>query len=965
MLKITNNREAFFQWDVGQSLVVDLEEGERITAVHIGNSDGCKFYVVEPIEGLIAVYDELLQSGKDIVAYEYIENDDEGHTVRRYDFTVVNRPKAEDYAYTPTQSYSWEYWAERARLYAESAAEEVANIPAKMEEWWEGHKADFKGDDGFSPIVTVEPIENGSKVLITDKNGTETVVIENGKDGKDGEDYILTDADKAEISRITLDEIMPIIDGKMEFYKVDCTGAYTNISFWHDGTRLYYNDLVEKYNDPKYFLYAEFEGLTFIPSLPPVDYDPILEFICTWIYGGRPHVARLVINSNNEGKYDGLDVVITSDLGEYTKKTYVDAQLQLKANVSDIPDPYDDTELRAEITSTKESLNQKVGFEDYAEYSKGGVIRTNSANGTMMLGSGFLISSTRTAEQYENDNNYIFISKGTLENVLNIERSKIADTQGELADTQNALAQAERKIKALTDLTKGSAWSVINEENDAYSVDVPSGCYVAEVESIEGNSVVWNQVANSNVFASPQTINGVTFTNNRDCSITINGTSTNKAERCITNEYNMPLIGGHKYYLFGCPSGGSPTGYALSLWQGGSKRLCRDIGNGDFATVTNTSTNGGIWISVLSANITVNNLVFKPRCIDLTQMFGAGNEPTTVDDPRIKWVEQYAEAHPEYNAGEIVSTQLSELVVKGKNLFDINWIAPFVSVISFENGELTFRPTNAPNWFNVGIPVDLPPFYYSVKITNLTGTNLRFRTVYEDGYIGDLNGSETATGEVLVTGGTSSAHGRIKEIRGNWTKAGTFKIKNVMFSPMPIDEYVPYSEQHIPFNVDLKSAGTVRDKWVDGKLTENVGVVDLGNLNWSYASVGFMYTDSITDYKRTNSADDNANPINAICPNYDTTSMNRVYAKISDKICGAYQNVARFCVYDSSYTDAASFKAAMSGVMLYYEKATPTTSEAPTLDQLDVEPHGSITFENDAKLSVKSTIEYAQNNSEV
>lgn len=193
MLKITNNREAFFQWDVGQSLVVDLEEGERITAVHIGNNDGCKFYVVEPIEGLIAVYDELLQSGKDIVAYEYIETADEGHTIRRYDFTVVNRPKAEDYAYTPTQSYSWEYWAERARLYAESAAEEVANIPAKMDAWWEANKDKYKGEQGPAGRDGVD-----GKDGVDGRDGVDGAPGTNGRDGrdgKDGKDYVITEAD--------------------------------------------------------------------------------------------------------------------------------------------------------------------------------------------------------------------------------------------------------------------------------------------------------------------------------------------------------------------------------------------------------------------------------------------------------------------------------------------------------------------------------------------------------------------------------------------------------------------------------------------------------------------------------------------------------------------------------------------------------------------------------------------------
>lgn len=41
------------------------------------------------------------------------------------------------------------------------------------------------GNDGKSPVVTVTDIENGHRVSITDKDGTKTIDVLNGKDGKD------------------------------------------------------------------------------------------------------------------------------------------------------------------------------------------------------------------------------------------------------------------------------------------------------------------------------------------------------------------------------------------------------------------------------------------------------------------------------------------------------------------------------------------------------------------------------------------------------------------------------------------------------------------------------------------------------------------------------------------------------------------------------------------------------------
>lgn len=44
------------------------------------------------------------------------------------------------------------------------------------------------GQDGFSPIATVTPTDNGAKISITDINGTTEATIRNGVDGVNGKD---------------------------------------------------------------------------------------------------------------------------------------------------------------------------------------------------------------------------------------------------------------------------------------------------------------------------------------------------------------------------------------------------------------------------------------------------------------------------------------------------------------------------------------------------------------------------------------------------------------------------------------------------------------------------------------------------------------------------------------------------------------------------------------------------------
>lgn len=63
----------------------------------------------------------------------------------------------------------------------------------------------ISGKDGFSPIVDVAEIEGGHRITITDADGTKSFDVLNGSDGengKDGNDYVLTDADKTEIAGI-------------------------------------------------------------------------------------------------------------------------------------------------------------------------------------------------------------------------------------------------------------------------------------------------------------------------------------------------------------------------------------------------------------------------------------------------------------------------------------------------------------------------------------------------------------------------------------------------------------------------------------------------------------------------------------------------------------------------------------------------------------------------------------------
>lgn len=100
---------------------------------------------------------------------------------------------------------------------------------------------------------------------------------------------------------------------------------------------------------------------------------------------------------------------------------------------------------------------------------------------------------------------------------------------------------------------------------------------------------------------------------------------------------------------------------------------------------------------------------------------------------------------------------------------------------------------------------------------------------------------------------------------------------------------------------------------VNGKLTITYSLVDLGTLSWTYYQDGIFFT-TLTGRKQGGQ--------NLICSNYKTSDV-QGWTFIEDK--AVVGNVANSNVYvrDTTYSDKTTFTAAMNGVQLVYELATP------------------------------------------
>lgn len=121
----------------------------------------------------------------------------------------------------------------------------------------------------------------------------------------------------------------------------------------------------------------------------------------------------------------------------------------------------------------------------------------------------------------------------------------------------------------------------------------------------------------------------------------------------------------------------------------------------------------------------------------------------------------------------------------------------------------------------------------------------------------------------------------------------------------------------------MKSAGTAYDEWSGNTAVKRIGVVDLGTLAWDYDGTYKRFNATLAGSKRPADNSRSANMLGAI---YTTTNFNAFLGDTTlDKTVAHPFNNDTIQIRNLAYTSAATFKAAMSGVYLYYELATPVT----------------------------------------
>ena len=132
-------------------------------------------------------------------------------------------------------------------------------------------------------------------------------------------------------------------------------------------------------------------------------------------------------------------------------------------------------------------------------------------------------------------------------------------------------------------------------------------------------------------YPATKTSNGITFTNN-DGVIIVNGTAKPTASYSITG-IGISVIG-HKYLLAGGVNSSCYIDGYIS-YNVSDVHFGNDIGSGYIFTA-NVSGMMRVLLRVVT-NYAATNVTFKPQLFDLTEIYGAGNEPTTLAEFRQKY----------------------------------------------------------------------------------------------------------------------------------------------------------------------------------------------------------------------------------------------------------------------------------------------------------------------------------------
>lgn len=573
----------------------------------------------------------------------------------------------------------------------------------------------------------------------------------------------------------------------------------------------------------------------------------------------------------------------------------------------------------------------------YAEQSALAKSETETARDTAITAKDGAVSAKNEAET----------AKGEAQDIvdgINAKSEQIDQNAEDIIALQTAMETKAEIDGYYEDMTVGDAEQLVSskyvEDSEPYlyrtsggSKDIGNREYV---DAIVGGTVNWNQLAND--FSGRTQTLGVTIdANNTDGTVRAYGTPTATNNLWFVN--NRAMTAGHKYYFRGFPSNIIGASFGLALVNQGS---FYDTGNGK---IVNSSSPSYQMVVTFTEGVALD-VTFKPQLFDLTAMFGStiadyiySLEQATAGAGVAFFRKLFPNDYYEYNVGELKSVEgVSAHNMVGFNQWDEEWAT-----------DLTIGGITG----NIGsknlIPV-IPNAAYCFTTGSYRPSANGVRLEYFDANRNSIGGAVRWGGTYTMPENCHYIKFGIQQALYGMTYKNDICI-NLSWSGWRNGEYEPYVKHSYPLDSSLVLRGIPKldannnlyydgDRYLsDGTVERRYAIVDLGTLSYSKTSSGLFYSVDIA---------------NAIKKSSDTSTatgsmMSAIYEEMgSSPISGpdgsnpspnmrmAVASNGYVYFNNTAYTDAAAFKAAMSGVMLVYELATPTTESAEPYAEIQI-----------------------------
>lgn len=514
-----------------------------------------------------------------------------------------------------------------------------------------------------------------------------------------------------------------------------------------------------------------------------------------------------------------------------------------------------------------------------------------------------------------------------------------------LAENKKADKLDHQRIDVLWKLSQGIVYEFQSDDADGYKKDVPTGGKYVGLKQIGGKSLVWGQLLKIGKHFFKSVI--------KDHFYLLRGVA-NVTEKADVYGYVRP------------------TGFTINTQANIGKF---DVGTHKInciiqAKENNSGSNTGdanFWCS--SGNATFDNI----NLFDLTAMFGAGNEPSTVEEFEAMFPDDY---YP-YSEPEVVYAGVETVESVGKNLFNPENI--LVGTYSKDTGTWKI-PNSTRKALNMVFEENTQYTFSAFLNQSTSNSNIRLSVKYTDKTENNSFLYADSTSEVYKTD-TTEAGKTVKEIWIDWGDSGYAEFRKLQIEKgVKATAYSPYQRNTLVIPESIRnldgygwSAGNAYN-YVDfenKKFHKRVGCVDLGTLEWT--SKTDCYFRAVLSTLKPGK---NEKVSNGCCKKYLLYDANHVM-RVAKGIALGVNHFNNVDVRDENYTDVTTFKTAMSGVLLYYELATEEVTDiSDLLAELDedafmllVEAGGTLTFKNSLgdgyRIPVPNSEEYILKLSEV